>query len=464
MKFLRVFPRILISFLLAVSLTIPAMGQENDSSSLSVENGCHSLDAKKPYLGTAKITNTKAALLYEWKTDTLLYAYNADEKLYPSSFTKILTAIMAVERGDLAEIITVKEEVVDALPSNAMSVNLKAGEELSLENLIHCMMVGSGNDAAAVIADHIGGSVSAFVEQMNGFAADLGCTATNFTNPHGLHDANQYTTARDMGRILSYAAKNETFMKFFGTVSYKLEETNMYKARSFTTNNHLMTKSVMDIYYNSRVTGGRTGVTNDGRRSIAVTAKKGSMNLISIIMGSKDTYTSSGAIRAFGGFSETTELLNKGFSGLRAAQIFHAGQILKQYNIPGAENDLFLGIQETCNAVLPTGVDVDDLRFVYNETGYPVLPISGGSIYGSVDVWYGSHCVASAKLYAMNDVVNVQSYAVMDRYTEKESNDISFIWFLVAAVALFVGFLLMLRFSPKFRKLVFRRRRRRRNY
>ena len=236
----------------------------------TVLNGAHSLDAKMPLLGSGRlVNNVQSAIVYEVKSQTLMHAYNADEQISPASLVKILTALIVVEKAELTEAVTVLESALQSLPSDAVSVDLVPNEIITVGDLLQCMMVGSANDAATALAEHVSGSQSAFVEEMNLYAQELGCTQTNFKNVHGLHDDMQYTTARDMARILAKAMENEDFCHAFGSTYYKVPATNMSAERSVSTGNYLMNNGDdVQIYRDTRVTGGRTAVTSTGYRSI----------------------------------------------------------------------------------------------------------------------------------------------------------------------------------------------------
>lgn len=462
MKKFKSFLRLLVLVLVFATPISSVNAANNIKEDTSAAQGCHGLDAQLPLLGDSPFSNTQAVFLYEQNTDTLLYAWNADERMYPSSLTKLVTAIIAVEEGDLTATVTANAQVLNDIPNDAVSVYLEADEEMTLMDLIYCMMVGSGNDASAVIANHIGGNVSAFAEQMNTFVEQLGCTGTHFVNPHGLHDDEQYTTARDMGKILSYAAKNDTLREIMGTVHYNVPATNKSDARDLFTNNDLIYRGVMEIYYDGRVVGGRIGTTYDGKRTVASIAEKGNMELISIVMGSSSTYHPDGySIKTFGGFPETSKLLDLGFQNMHGAQIFYEGQVLKQYSVPGGDCDLFLGVNESVSTVLPTGVDLDDLRLSFHETGILSAPIDKDSVFGVVQVWYNSTCVASVKLYALNSV-SLQNQLSTDERIADDDNPISIGWILLGVFIAFVIFLVALRYSKRLRRIVFYKRRRRR--
>lgn len=452
----------LICFVLAVILAIsPVYVFAEENEDLSISTGCHTLDGTIPLLGSEAINNTETAILYEVNTDTLLYSLNPDQRMDPSSLAKLVTAMVAIEDTDLSEMVVADELTLDAIPWDAVSAGIQAGEEISMLDLLYCMLVGSGNDAAAVVAVHIGGSIDKFAQRMNAFMSSIGCTNSHFTNPHGLYDEDQYTTARDIAKLMSYATKNETFVELIGAKDYVVPATNKRGERNLTTNNHLISRSVMSVYYDSRVTGGRTGVSGDGTRCLAATAKQGSMNLISVVMGCRNIYGPGGSISTFGSFAETGSLLDKGFQGLRAVQILFPGQVLKQYPLANAEANLYIGVHDSYKTVLPTGIDTNDLRFVYQETGILAAPIEKGTPFGIVNVYYGSNCIASAPLYTLNKVDVLQNDLITDRH-ETPTDRLSAGTILVIITVVFIIILLLLRYSRKFKRLVGKKRQRRR--
>ena len=463
MKKLKWFCRILCALLVFVLLGNTYFVSAEQETNNSILNGCNGLDAVNPLLGTNAHSNLQSAILYEVNTQTLLYAYNPDERMEPSSLAKLVTAIIAIEQADLSEMAVADQLTLDVLPWDAVSVNIQGGEQMSVQDLLYCMLVGSANDAAVVVATHMDGSMAKFAERMNAFAASIGCTNTNFTNSHGLYDPDQYTTARDMAKVLTYASQNEAFAKIIATKDYSVAPTNMKGERNLSSNNYLINRSVMSLYYDSRVTGGRTGVASDGTRCLAATAQKGNMNLVSVVMGCRNVYGSGGSISTFGGFPETTALLDKGFQGLRAAQIFSKNQVLKQYPLAGSDSNLYVGVHDAFNSVLPNGIETDDLRYVYHESGTLAAPIEKGTPWGTVDVYYGSVCIASAPIFALNKVTVLENKLVTEReQAEVSRGSIGIILAIIAAV--FVILLLLLRYSKKFRRIVGRKRRKRRQW
>ena len=159
-----------------------------------------------------------AAVLYEPVSGTVLFEKNSREVLPVASTTKIMTALVALQFcDDLDAVLTVSESAVAFDDEKAERVPFKAGEQITLRTALYGLLVKSGNDAANVIAEYVAGDVPSFVNLMNQTAAAIGCTSTNFVNPHGLHDDLHYTTAHDLARIMNVALENETFREIIGT-------------------------------------------------------------------------------------------------------------------------------------------------------------------------------------------------------------------------------------------------------
>jgi len=445
---------VFVFLLLPVSATeAPQMQQSNSSQTL---------DASKPLLvGAEMIENARSVLLYETNTKTLMYASQPDEQMYPASLVKIMTALLAIEQGTMTDAVTVTAEVLDSVPSDAMTCDLVADEVITLEDLLYCMMVESANDAAAVIADHISGSQEAFVAQMNSKAAELGCTGTNYVNVHGLHNDQQYTTARDTARILEAAMEHELFRTVFGTVKYEVQSTNKSEQRVLTTGNYMLLDEKVQ-YYDSRVTGGRTGTTELGEQGIAVTAETDSLQMIAIVLGSTTTFAEDGyTTLTVGGFKEISALLDMGMDGFELSQILFANQALKQYDVVNGDCDVIVGPQVSAQTVLPAEITENDLTYRFSDTGNFTAPIEKGAKVSFLEVWYGDICVAQADLYALNSVGLQQDQAQADQNSSDPGSlgTVFVVIGIIIAIAAFV--VLLLRFSGKIRVAAMKKRNRR---
>lgn len=227
-----------------------------------------------------------AALLLDLQTSHVLYAQNVHKRMYPASITKVMTALVALENGNLESTLTATN-AVRITESGAVLCGLKSGDTMTLDQALRILLVYSANDVALLIAENIGGSVEHFLDMMNQKAHELGATNTNFVNPHGLTDIEHYTTAYDLYLIFKEAIKNETFNEIIHMTSY---QTTYYdkdgKAKEFkkqTTNRYL--KGARKEPENVTVIGGKTGTTNEaGHCMILLSRDEGGAPYISVVM------------------------------------------------------------------------------------------------------------------------------------------------------------------------------------
>lgn len=462
MEFKRIFSFFVCFIMIFSCCTIGVFSEE---ASLEVSNGCHSVDANMSFLGQTKLVdNAQSVFVFETNSQTLMYGWNADVQMYPASLVKIMTALIVLEQCTLTDSVTVSQSAVDSISYDAVKADLQAGEVLTVNDLLHCMLVSSANDAAAVLAEFVAGTQSEFVSMMNQRAAELGCTATNYTNVHGLHDDLQLTTARDVCRILAEALKHPQFREIFGCIDYLVPATTMSEQRSLSSNNFLMNGSSVGIYYDGRVTGGRSGETYDRKRCIATVSESGNMELICIVMGSQSTYSTDGyTIKTYGGFPETSKILDLCYDGFSRQQVICKDQVVRQQTVINGDCDAFVAANEDFYAVLPAGVTIDQLTFRYTDApGSTQAPIQKGQNMVSVQVWYNTMCIAETEMYALNDVPVIQS-----KLSARQNDAVSasfwkvvFVILIVIAV-LTVAVLLALRFTAK--KRIRRRNHRRRS-
>ena len=251
-----------------------------------VNNKNIAIDIIKEEKDIFEVLEAPNLLLGETNTDRIIYERNADEKIYPASITKLLTAILVVENCELDETVTVSESAVMSVPSGYVNANLQVGEEITVEDLLYVMLIPSANDAANALAEHVGGSIESFSTMMNTRAKELGCTGSNFTNPSGLHQEEHYTTCRDIYLISREAISKEYIRKILETTKYTLPETNKYTgtSRAFTTTNYMKLKS-LSKYYRDYCIGGKTGYTGEAKNCVVEFAQKDGIELVAIVMG-----------------------------------------------------------------------------------------------------------------------------------------------------------------------------------
>ena len=445
---------------------VPALAAVTDES---VTRGCHSPEAALPLSEEGKLTETaKAVLVYELNSDTFVYGYNPDGRIYPSSMVKLMTALVALENGQLDETVTVTKRALSYVQIGSVSAGLVAGEVLTLEQLLYCMMVASANDAATVIAEYIGGTQDDFLSLMNRKAKELGCQDTNFTNVHGLHDENTYTTARDICRIMTVALKNEVFRAMFHAESYTVPATNKSEERVVWTTNYMMSKETVKKYYDERVTGGKTGATDEAGRCLVATAEGGGMELLTIVMGAEPEYEEDGlSLKSFGSFEETKILLDHVLSKYTYSQVLYDGQAVTQFPVEGGLNSVVVRPAVTASTVLPVGTTGENLTWIYGEAvGSLRAPVEKGQVLSTIQVWYGAKCLAQTELVAMNGVAAGQPETGAGPRLEKTTSPI-WKWLLIGLCCV-IGLVLLVMGVLLLRRAILRsirtaRRRRRRN-
>lgn len=233
-----------------------------DDISFMYENICYSVD-DHPVKVLDESSDYNSALCFNINKTEILYSRNMHEKVYPASTTKLMTALIAIKHSEMDDIVTIEEDNCGIKLAGAQLCGFAAGDTLTMKDLLYCLLVYSGNDAALAIAGHIGGSERTFVRMMNSEAKELGCTNTNFVNPHGLHDPNHYTTAYDMYLIfnecLRYDALKEIFKSTGYTVSIRTtggEEKSLYMEPT-----NLYFIGTYEAPYGITVYGGKTGDT-----------------------------------------------------------------------------------------------------------------------------------------------------------------------------------------------------------
>ena len=440
-------------------------------SATTADLGCRTTDAPVALAGSEKMVDTSnAVFVYERRSGTLIYSYNADEKIYPASMVKMMTAIVALENGNLDDVCTVTSSALNSIAVGSVSAGLKRGEEITLRDLMYAMMVASANDACAVIAEHIAGNQDRFIEMMNKKALEIGCTGTNFSNVTGLHDENTYTTVRDVCKIIDVGLGMEEFRTMFQTVDHVVPATNMSEERQLQTTNNMLIKEKTK-YYDTRVTGGKTGASDQAGRCLAVSAEIGQMEVVAIVMGAKPTYEVQGiSISRYGSFEEMEQILDFVEETYEYRQIFYADQALAQYAVAGGANEVAVAPVDTLYCVLPKDADANQLTWSFgSELNTLTAPIGERDVLSTLTVWYNSICVAQTDLIAMNkSEIYVPFTEPQEEISEVHNRDwgkivTTIFGVLLGVVMLVVVLVLVIRIMRYFaRRAQIRRRRRNR--
>lgn len=368
---------------------------------------------------------SETAILIDASSGTILAQKNADKKMYPASLTKIMTAILAIEMGELTDVISVDDDTPYEIEGSHIA--LEPGEILTLKDLLHALMLPSANDAASVIAKHYGGSMDNFVKMMNQKAKELGAYNTNFSNPHGLHNTNHYSTAADLALITKYAIENDTFKKIVSTTKYEIQTTNKKdEPRYFTTLNKLLYNTsynqilVDGAYispYYEYATGAKTGYTPEAGNCLAATARKDGTELIAITMKGISLEM----------YQDTHNLFNYGFGEYENTTLVGKNTFVKNIKITNGDSKEISVITESDLTALIEKNSFDNIKsnVVINDI---TLPIEKNHVVGKIEYTLDNEVIGSVNLISP---ISVKSTSVESRGS------------IVFSVIKFLGFLIL---------------------
>ena len=236
----------------------------------------------------------KAALLVDVNTDAVAYAQNIHEQNYPASLTKVMTALLILEKASGNDALLTQEvtapESAFASPyyaADGSTAGIKAGEVLTVKQLLQCMLIVSANEACNILAEWHSGSISTFVDAMNAKAEALGCEDTHFVNPSGIHDPDHYTSAWDLYLITKAAMEYPEFMEICDSASATIPATNLSPERTLYTTNNLLSNWRVIGYRDKRAHGIKTGSTDAAGHCLISSAQQGELHYVSVVMGAE---------------------------------------------------------------------------------------------------------------------------------------------------------------------------------
>lgn len=349
---------------------------------------------------------SKAFFLINTDTDSVVFAQNENMPLKCASLVKTATACLVVEKcQNLDETVTVTASALNPLKGlNSASSDLKEGEVMSVRNLLYCMMLENSNDVANVLAEYIGGSIDAFVVQMNEFAKSIGCKNTNFTNPHGLDEEGEYSTAYDMYLLTRYAMNNSILADMAATVEYTVPATNLSEARELNTRCDIVERG--SRYYYDYAKGFKVGTTDEAGKCAAIVATKDAYTYIGVVLGASSICVDGCGYPDNTALYDARKMFRWAFRELKMTTIAEANDIMSDIKVTlSTEADHVRLIPEKqIQALLLDTVDDDSLEFVYDIPESVKAPIEKGQVIGSVEVKYADNVIAKANLVAGDSV------------------------------------------------------------
>lgn len=337
-----------------------------------------------------------------------LYEKNAEERRFPASTTKIMTALVVLDNmKDLSQKVTVTEADLASVPADGSKAGFVVGEEVSVLDLLYGLLLPSGNEAANTLARFVAGSEAAFVDKMNARALELGCTGTHFENAHGLHDENHYTTAHDLFRMTQEALKNETFAEIVNTAQKNLAPTNKASEHPNGKNLYLLTTNQLILssgspYYYAYAKGVKTGHTSQAGYCLVASATKKKSTLISVVLGCERP---KGAAQPLS-FTETRKLFEWGYENFSAKTLIERGAEIREVPVRlSTDTDkLMLVASDDLRATVANDSTLEDFEQQITVPDDVTAPITAGQKIGSLALIKDGITYGTVDLLALSDI------------------------------------------------------------
>ena len=354
-------------------------------------------------------TEATSYLLVSLDTGEVIFEKDAHVQRPPASLTKMLTTYVAMKYTDDLDTTTVTQTTrhTDELYGmNGSTADIRNGETLTMRQLLYAMMLPSGNEAANMVADHIGnGSKSNFCMLMNTEAKRLGCTNTNFSNPHGLFSDNHYTTAYDIYLIAKACYETPGFMDIATTVHYYLPENTRHASKYLISSTVLMQNKSYPSLYREYVKGIKTGSTEEAGRNFVTVCQADGESYILVVMGAP-YYNTDGSQNKTAAFNATAEIMDHFFDAytLKPANNLDAPVTEVQMKYVKDKDNLLLYPKEEIYSVLPVDVDENAFQKIYNIPEAVYAPVNQGDVIGTVSYYI------AGDLVGITDLVSMESY------------------------------------------------------
>lgn len=394
-----------------------------------------------------------SAILINAKTGQILFEKNSREKMYPASITKIMTAILALERANLQSRIRMSHRAVYGIDPNSSNVGLLEDEEVTLEQLLYCLLLNSGNEAAIGIAEAIGGTEEDFAKMMTQRAKELGAKDTNFANSNGLPNPNHFTTSYDMALITKHAMKLPKFREIVNTKNYTLPPTNKNsKTKELYNSNKLLGNSK---YYYPYAIGVKTGYTTIAGSTFVGAAKKDDIELISVVLNSP--------IDGYGSYMylDSIKMFNYGFDNFQVYKNFSKNHVLINIKARGGNKPIKAVSEDDLNILIPKGTNIDDIIITNKIKDNIYAPVKEGELIGYISIDLKDKNIGLVNIVASN---NVEKSIFAGLTIPKEKTFLSILWFIVKWILFIIilAILILLAVVIIFNRYCFYKRRKRR--
>ncbi len=389
------------------------------------------------------------AVLLDANHGEILYDMKANEKAFPASTTKLMTALLVLEAVEYGQLtldtpIAAGETRMQDVTYSYVNAELKLGEVLTVEELLYLVLLPSYADACNVLAVAVDGSIEAFVDHMNRKATELGCQNTHFTNPVGIHNENHYSTAYDLALIMKACLEYDTYLEISKVPKYTLHATELSGPREFYNSNALVSTWRYSGYIYDKCIAGKTGNTDEAGRCLVAAAEDGDEVLISVIIGSGPMEVPGDTELRQGQFRESKRLLEYGFNNFHRVTITKDSEPVGKVKVTMSRqaDEVNVKAQGSITRTLPKSMDVDDIEAEVHLFAEEVeAPVEAGQVMGVMTLTYGDETYGKLDLVAITSVERSELLYKKQQFFEFFQNEgvriiLAVVMFLAAIVIL----------------------------
>ncbi|MBR5809735.1 MAG: D-alanyl-D-alanine carboxypeptidase, partial [Clostridia bacterium] len=329
----------LATILLALVMSVNSVAFATGSATGTSTSQSASTEEKKKT--EFPVPNADSAIVLDVKSGDVIYALDADKKVYPAGLTNLMTATLALESKSLNDTFQVTKDTLSGITYDQPQLGLLEGETYTIEQLIHAVILNSNNDASNALAIATAGSIDEFVKKMNEKAKDLGLDDTNFVNPSGYHNENHYTTASDMAYLAKYALQNQEIATIAKTQKYTFPPTGVRTSeKTILSTNHLVSRYKYPYHYYANATGLKSGNSTEAGYCLAATAVKNGFTVLSVIMGAPNQDANEKAYS----FRDTAAIFDYVFDTYQSVVLAKKGDVIHDSKVDEAKNSTRLAL------------------------------------------------------------------------------------------------------------------------
>lgn len=415
--------------------------------------------ATAAFTSALEVEGNVAYVVSSDKDQTVIYDKNSTLRCNPGELVKLVTAILTLENcKDLSEVVTASGTAIREVERlRVTTAGILVGEMITVKELLYCLLLYNANDASAVLAEYIGGTVDGFVLMMNEFAKKLQLSDTLFSNPGGYNVGTQYSNAKDIAKIFSYCMENQTFSDIIGTFLYEMPATNKYKSPRYLKNTNYLINSGVNDYYFKYVKAGKSGYTEAGNCNCVSMASKDGYNYICVVLDAPMNDFDNDLVKENMSFVSSKLLYKWVFDNIKLRVVANTSTYVGEVTVRLSKEFDYVSLVpiENVSALVPAGVNAESVYIepIAELTKATVdAPVKKGDLLGKAAIKYAGETVAEVDLVAAFDVSVSHTKLMLDKILKIISSPVFIIILLVVILACTVLFLISYRNKQLLRK------------